>query len=219
MHDHGRVATPALSDPRPAPQLADAARPRILVQGHRAARPAPRARGTPPNQPEAPPGLGRPSPVRRADPTPTHQFARSPPDRPSHGPAMAPPPDEQEVDLPEPQRAPTPRRCDRRADRTNGQGEPELGLPAHPRRTTQTRPPRRRIHDRRQWPPSGPPLRLLGSPHPVHSRSACTGRSCSGPTRKCNNHCLAPCVPRPRSSERLPCGASAQQRAYGLRGW
>ena len=60
-HDHGRVASPALPDLQPAPQLADAARPRNLVQGHRAARAAPRGRRTPQNQPEAAPGLGRPS--------------------------------------------------------------------------------------------------------------------------------------------------------------
>ena len=44
-------------------------------------------------------------------------------------------------------RSPTPRRHDRRADRTAGPREPDLGLPAHPRRTAQARPPRRRIHD------------------------------------------------------------------------
>jgi hypothetical protein len=46
-----------------------AGRPHIGVQRRRAARPAPRGRCTPQNQPDAPPGLGRPSLVRRADPT------------------------------------------------------------------------------------------------------------------------------------------------------
>ena len=55
----------------PAPRLADAARPNIIVQGRRAARPTPRGR-------RAPPGLGRPSPVRRTDPTPTDEPAGSP---------------------------------------------------------------------------------------------------------------------------------------------
>src|SRR5919112_3625023 len=41
-HDHGRVAAPALPDPRPAPQLADAAWPRNVFQGRRAPRPTPR---------------------------------------------------------------------------------------------------------------------------------------------------------------------------------
>jgi hypothetical protein len=40
-------------------------------QRRRAARPAPRGRCTPQNQPGAPPELGRPSLVRRADPTAT----------------------------------------------------------------------------------------------------------------------------------------------------
>ena len=66
---------------------------------------------------------------------------------PGHGPALASPPGHQEVDLPEPLRAPTRRPNDRRADRTDGPRERALGLPAHPRRTPQARPPRRRIHD------------------------------------------------------------------------
>jgi hypothetical protein len=33
-HDHGRVAPPALPDPHWATQLADTARPRIVVEGH-----------------------------------------------------------------------------------------------------------------------------------------------------------------------------------------
>ena len=74
-------------------------------------------------------------------------LARPPPGHPGHGLAVAPPPGDQEVDLPEPWRSPTPRRHDRRADRTAGPREPDLGLPAHPRRTTQTRPSRRRLHD------------------------------------------------------------------------
>ena len=65
---------------------------------------------------------------------------------PGHGPALASPPGHQEVDLPEPLRAPTRRPNDRRADRTDGPRERALGLPAHPRRTPQARPPRRRIH-------------------------------------------------------------------------
>ena len=103
-------------------------------------------RGTPQNQPEVSPGLGRPSRARRPDPTPTLRTTRPPPDHPGHGPAVAPPPDHQEVDLPEPRRSPTPRRL-RCPDPTARPRDPDLGLPAHPRRTTQARPPRRRIHD------------------------------------------------------------------------
>jgi DDE superfamily endonuclease len=83
-HDHGRVVAPCLPDLQPTPQLADTAWPRIIVQGRRAACPAPRSRRTPQNQPEAPPGLGRPNRVRHADPTPTHEPAWSSPGHPDH---------------------------------------------------------------------------------------------------------------------------------------
>jgi hypothetical protein len=76
------------------------------LQGRRAARPAPRGRCTPQAQPEAPHELGRPSRVRRADPTATQGTARPSPGHPGHGPTVAPPPDRQEVDLPEPVRPP-----------------------------------------------------------------------------------------------------------------
>jgi hypothetical protein len=66
---------------------------------------------------------------------------------PGHDPALAPPPGHQEVDLPEPLRSPTGQRHDRRPDRAAGPREPDLGLPAHPRRTTQTRASHRRLHD------------------------------------------------------------------------
>ena len=42
-HDRGRVAAPALFDPRPVPHLADAARPYLVVQEHRAPRPTTRS--------------------------------------------------------------------------------------------------------------------------------------------------------------------------------
>ena len=52
--DHGRVAAPALPDLRPAPRLADAAWPYIVVQGRRAARPVPRCPARSPwSQPNA----------------------------------------------------------------------------------------------------------------------------------------------------------------------
>src|SRR3954451_23150522 len=136
-----------LPDLHPAARLADATQPRTVGQGRRDPHPAPRGRRTAQNQPETTPGLGRPGPVRRADPTPSSGATRSPPGHPGHGPALAPPAGGQEVDLPEPRRSPTPRRHDRRTDRTAGPREPDLGLPADPRRTTQIRPPRRRLHD------------------------------------------------------------------------
>jgi hypothetical protein len=62
-HDRERVVTPALPDLRSASRLAVVARPHPGFQRHRAARPTPRGRRTPQNQPEAPPELGRPSRV------------------------------------------------------------------------------------------------------------------------------------------------------------
>ena len=59
--------------------------------------------------------------------------------------AMAPPSGDQEVDLPEPRRPPTHRPGDHRGDKHTGSRERNLGLPAHPRRTAQARPSRRRI--------------------------------------------------------------------------
>src|SRR5215208_5298267 len=120
MHDRGRVSTAALPDLQPATELADTAHPRTVVQGHRDPRPPSRGRGIPPNQPQAPLRLGRPSTARRPNPTPTRSAARASPDHPGHGAAMAPPPGHQEVDLPELLRAPTHRPNHRCADRTDG---------------------------------------------------------------------------------------------------
>jgi hypothetical protein len=64
--------------------------------------------------------LGRPGGVRRVDPTPTDEFARSPPGHTGNGPVVASPPGDQEVDLLEPLRSPTCRPDDRRADRADG---------------------------------------------------------------------------------------------------
>jgi hypothetical protein len=46
-----------------------------------------------------------------------------------------------EVDPPEPRRTPAPPRRSNRADRTDGQGQRVVGLPAHPGRAAQARPP------------------------------------------------------------------------------
>jgi hypothetical protein len=64
-HDHGRVAIPAPPDLQSACRLADTARSRVVVQGHRAARPAPRSRGTPQSQPR---GLAWIGPTGRCSP-------------------------------------------------------------------------------------------------------------------------------------------------------
>jgi hypothetical protein len=122
-HDRKHVVVPPLPDLRSASWLAVAARPHTGLHRRRAARPAPRGRGTAQNQPEAPPELSRPSRVRRADPTPTCGAAWSPPGYTGHGLAVAPPTDRQEIDLPELSRPPAHRRHDRHPDRTDGQRE------------------------------------------------------------------------------------------------
>ena len=72
-----RVVPSPLPDLHPAARLADAVRPRIVVQGRRDPHPAPRGRCTPQNQPEAPSeDLGLTSLVRRADPTPSPAVLR-----------------------------------------------------------------------------------------------------------------------------------------------
>src|SRR4051794_23508654 len=58
-----RVVPSPLPDLHPTARLADAARPYLVVQEHRAARATPRGRHTPQNQPETAPGLGRPGGV------------------------------------------------------------------------------------------------------------------------------------------------------------
>ena len=103
IEPQGMIVSPVVPSPlpdlHPAARLADTAQSRIVVQGRRDPDPAPRGRGTTQNQPKRPPGLGRPSRVRRADPTPTDELARTPPDHPGHGPALASPPGDQKVDL------------------------------------------------------------------------------------------------------------------------
>ena len=146
MHDRGRVATSALPDLESASRLAGTARTRIGSQGRRTARPSPRGRRTPQNQPQAPPGLGRPSSVRRPHLTSARSAAQSPLITPAtvlrwHQRLVT-----KKVDLPEPVRSPTPRPDHRRAHRADGPRERDPGLQAHPRRTPQTRPPHRRVY-------------------------------------------------------------------------
>jgi hypothetical protein len=198
-HDHGRVATPALPDLQSASRLSDTARASIGIQGLRAARPTPRGRRTPQNQPEPSPGLGRPSRARRADPTPPREAARASPGHPSHRPAVAPPAGDQEGDLPEPLRPPTSRPHDRRADRADGPREPDLGLPAHPRRASQARLPRRSIHH--------PAADTSGTP-PVHRYVMATVPSHAG---------LDP-AGRGLLPHRLRCDAEADLRVRRPRG-
>src|ERR687889_2669481 len=64
-HDLWRVVALPLADLRPAPQLARSTEPRIIVQGHRAARPTPQGRRTPQSPSETSPN-GPTEPCSRA---------------------------------------------------------------------------------------------------------------------------------------------------------
>jgi hypothetical protein len=134
--------------------------------------------------------------LRRTNPTPRLDWAdrapfaalirrprgatRSPPGHTGHGPALAPPPDRQEVDLPESLWAPTHRRHDRCADRTDGPRESDLGLPAYPGRTAQARAPHRRVDD----------------PQDPHATANTSGTVPGPPIR----HGDGSCGPKPRPS-------------------
>src|ERR1700750_1172580 len=97
-----RVPPPALPHLRPALRLAGPARPVTGLQGRRAARAAARGRRPAPRQSPAPVLLGRPRRPRHADPAPASKAADAPADRPRHRPALAPPLDHPQVDLPAP---------------------------------------------------------------------------------------------------------------------
>src|SRR6266550_4681878 len=97
-----RVPAPALSHLRPALRLAGPAQPVIGLQERRTARPAARGRRAAPRQSPAPARLGRPRNPRRAHPAPAGTAAEAPAGHPRHRPALAPPPDDPQVDVPEP---------------------------------------------------------------------------------------------------------------------
>ena len=73
-------------------------------------------------------GMGGPGRARRPHPAATDEASRPPPGHPGHHPGLAPSPRVQKVDLPEPARTATDRRHHRGAGRTDGDGEPELGI-------------------------------------------------------------------------------------------
>jgi hypothetical protein len=178
-----RVPAPALSHLRPALRLAGYARPVNGLQGCRTAGAAARGRRAAPRQSAAPAGLGRPRSPRRADPAPAASAADAPAGHPGHRPALAPPPDHPQVDLPAPDRTTAGQRRDRRADRAARHREPPLGIQEDPRRAAQARLPGQRIH------------------HPPGPQST---EDPSG-TGEAHRHDVAavPCVPRqPRCSPR-----------------
>src|SRR5271166_2144980 len=146
-----RVLAPALSNLRPGLRLAGPARPVIGLQERRAARPAARGRRAAPHTSAAPTGLGRPRRPHRTDPAPASKAASAPAGHPWHRPAVAPPPDHLEVDLPEPDRTTAGQRRDRHPHRAARHREQRPGIQEDPRRAAQTRPPGQRIHH-----PQGP---------------------------------------------------------------
>jgi len=101
------VPASALSDLHPAVRVAGPARPLARVQERGVAGAAARGRRAAPHRSAGPPGLGRPRCARRADPAPAAKAADAPAGHhPRYRPAVAPPPGQPEVDLPEPDRRP-----------------------------------------------------------------------------------------------------------------
>jgi hypothetical protein len=131
-HDRRRVAAAAVSALPAGAEAGLAAGPPVLRQGHRTARAAARGHRPAPHQPPTTPGLGGPGRVRRTDPAAASSTALPPPGQPDYDPALASAPRSQEVDLPEPSRSPTEQRRARGAGRTDGDGEPELGIQEDP---------------------------------------------------------------------------------------
>jgi hypothetical protein len=143
----GRVPSSAVSDLHPACWLACLARPLIGVKERRTAGATARGRRTAPHHAQASPGLGRPSGAGRADPAPAQKAAGAPAGHAGHRPAVAPPPGQKEMDLPEPHRTTARQPRDRRTDRAPRHRKSLLGVSADPRRDVQARPPGRRLHD------------------------------------------------------------------------
>ena len=141
-----RVSPPALSHLRAAVQLAGPAQPVISVQGRGAAGAAARGRRAAPRPSAAPARLGRPRGPRHADPAPASTPAEAPAGHPRHRPALAPPPDHPQVDLPQPDRTATGQRRGRSAHRAARHREQQLEIQEDPGRAAQARPPGQRIH-------------------------------------------------------------------------
>jgi putative transposase len=123
----GRVPSSAVSDLHPACWLACLARPLIGVKECRTAGPTARGRCAAPHQAQASPGLGRPSGAVRADPAPAQKAAGAPAGHAGHRLAVAPPPGQKEMDLPEPHRTTARQHRDRRTDRAPRHRESLLG--------------------------------------------------------------------------------------------
>ena len=104
-----------------------------------------------------------------------------------HRPTVAPPPGEQEVDLPTPDGTPAGQRRDRRDHRAARHREQRLGIPAHPRRATQTQPPGQRIHDR-----PGP----QGTADPAGAETAYRYDLAAVPARASRDHARRRLLPR-----------------------
>jgi putative transposase len=141
------VAAPAVFDLPTAAEPAVAARSLVGVQGRRTPGAASRSRRAAQNQPQAPPGLGRPSGLHRAGPDTAADATRTSPGHTRHDPALASSPGRQEMDVSTPSGPSTRRgRCGQ-FDRAPGPGESHLGIPKNPGRAAQTRPPRRGLND------------------------------------------------------------------------
>src|SRR3954452_18644864 len=123
-----------LSAARPRTELAGAARSIRCSQGRRDPGAPTRGRRAPPTQSSPGLDLGRPRDPQRAEQTAAHAAAPATARLTQKPPAPARPPRRPQMDLP----AATPRPATRSASdtdpgATDGEGEPDLGLPPHPR--------------------------------------------------------------------------------------
>jgi Transposase len=123
-----RDLAPALPDLPPTCEPVVVARPLVGVQAHRTPGAASRSRRAAQNQPEAPPGLGGPSGVRRARPEAAADTVDTSIGHAGHDPALASSPGLHEVDVSKPRRTSAPRGRYGSVDRTHGPGEPPLGI-------------------------------------------------------------------------------------------
>ena len=194
------MAAADLPDVLQAPGLDRAAHPVRHHQGHRDPGPAPPARRAPTTHAAPADDLDRPRTDRRPHPTAPGSPPPRPARHPGNHPALAPPARRPPLDHPaEPTWPPCHRRWPARPDRAPGHREPDLGVPADPRRARGTRLSDRRLHRlddpaQRRHRPLAPTGRTTVDPVPARA-----GRTRSWPAT-CSISTPSPCTGCMRSS-------------------